>query len=179
MSPDDAKQLISRISLGDRAAFSTLYDALSGRLFAVTLRVLRNRAEAEEALQDAFLNIWRRAASYDAERAGPMAWLVTIARNAAIDRMRRRREAADIDDLPERADEDAISPELAAMQSQEAAGLHACLEELTARESEMIRTAFMGGLTYSELAAREAKPLGTIKSTIRRSLLKLRHCLER
>ena len=93
--------------------------------------------------------------------------------------MRRRREAADIDDLPERADEDAISPELAAMQSQEAAGLHACLEELTARESEMIRTAFMGGLTYSELAAREAKPLGTIKSTIRRSLLKLRHCLER
>ena len=179
MSPDDVKHLISRISLGDRAAFSALYDAVSGRLFAVTLRVLRNRAEAEEALQDAFLNIWRRAASYDAERAGPMAWLVTIARNAAIDRMRRRREATDIDDLPERADESAVSPELAAMASEEAAGLHACLEELPQREAEMIRSAFMGGLTYSELAARETKPLGTIKSTIRRSLMKLRHCLER
>ena len=179
MAPDEAKQLISRVSLGDRAAFDRLYDALSGRLFAVTLRVLRNQAEAEEALQDAFLNVWRRAASYDRERAAPMAWLVTIARNAAIDRMRRRRETTDIDDIPERADEDAVSPELAAMQSQEAAGLYACLEELTAGEAEMIRSAFLGGLTYSELAAQQTKPLGTIKSTIRRSLMKLRHCLER
>jgi len=83
--------LIKRVSLADRAAFSELYDATSAKLFAVVLRIMKDRSEAQDALQDCYTNLWRRAKSYDEQRARPVAWLAMIARNAAIDRLRRRR----------------------------------------------------------------------------------------
>ena len=179
MSSETPESLLSRVSLGDRSAFSALYDATSGKLFAVISAIIRDRAEAQEALQDCYMNVWRRAASFDAERAAAMSWLIAVARNAAIDRLRRKRDHSNIDDVPEPQDMSAISPEAAAGASQDAERLHACLGELSEREAGLIRTAFMGGASYSQIAQQQKKPLGTIKSTIRRGLMKLRHCLER
>ena len=173
------KSLLSRVSLGDRSAFNALYDSTSGKLYSVAITILKNHAEAQEALQDCYMNVWRRAASYDPDRASAMSWLIAVARNAAIDRLRRRRDHSNIDDVPEPEDEFAISPEAAAGASQEAERLHDCLGELSDREAELIRSAFMSGASYSEIAQQKAKPLGTIKSTIRRAMMKLRHCLER
>ncbi len=179
MAKDTPEALLSRVSLGDRAAFSALYDATRGKLYAVVLRILTDPAEAQEALQDGYMNVWRRAKSFDAGRAAAMSWLIAVARNAAIDRLRRRREHANIDDVPEPEDMSILSPEAAAGASEEARKLHACLGELSAREGDFIRSAFMGGASYSEIAQDKSKPLGTIKSTIRRGLMKLRYCLER
>lgn len=176
---DDLDILLQRVSLGDRAAFATLYDRTSAKLYSVALHVLGNRSDADEALQECFVNVWRRAARYDETRARPMTWLIAIARNAAIDRARRRKPAAPLDDVPDMADLSAISPENAAIDGDEAARLHACLAHLAAGEGELIALSFMRGLSYSEVAEAKSKPLGTVKSTIRRGLMKLRYCLER
>ncbi|MGJ3230520.1 MAG: sigma-70 family RNA polymerase sigma factor [Oceanicaulis sp.] len=170
--------LIQRVSLADRAAFSELYDATSSRLFAIVLRIVKDSGEAQDALQDCYANLWRRAKSFDPEKARPMAWLAMIARNAAIDRLRRRRPAGSLEALDEPVD-DAPSPEASAVESDEARRVRACLEELTGIEAGLLTRAYYGGESYSEVAAAVAKPLGTVKSVIRRSLMKMRRCLER
>lgn len=176
---DDSRvaALIKRVSLADRAAFSELYDATSAKLFAVVLRILKDRGEAQDALQDCYTNLWRRAKSYDDQRARPMAWLVMIARNAAIDRLRRRRPTEALDPISEPVD-DTPSPEASAIESEEAKRVRKCLEELTKAEAGLLQRAFYGGESYSDVAAAEGRPLGTVKSVIRRSLIKMRRCLE-
>ncbi len=182
--PEDAAPLedwLAAVASGDAAAFERLYRATAPRLFGVCLRLLPERAEAEDALQDAYAAVWRKAAQFDAGRASAMTWLTTIARHQAIDRLRaapataRRAPLAAIEALPDAA----LSPAARAEQGAQAQQLQRCLDELDARGRGLIRTAFFDGATYEELAQRSGAPLGSVKSWIRRGLIQLRACLER
>ena len=171
---------LARVAGGDRAALQIVYRDTSAKLFGVCLRILNDRSEAEDVLQEVYLTVWRKAASFDPARASPITWLVAIARNRSIDRLRagaggRRMEPID-------AAEEVRDPAPAALElveaSQQASRLGMCLEQLEPRQAVAIRAAFMDGNTYDELAERMSVPLGTMKSWIRRGLLKLRDCLE-
>ncbi|MET0295430.1 MAG: sigma-70 family RNA polymerase sigma factor [Phenylobacterium sp.] len=178
--PDTLAELIGRIAAGDRAALRQLYEATSAKLFGVCLRILSDRDESEDVLQEVYLSIWRRADRFDAGRASVITWVSTIARNRAIDRLRARgplARAEPVEDL-EIAD-GAQGAEAGLAAAQDRSALFRCLGELDARTAAVIRTAFLDGVTYEALAARTGAPLGTVKSWIRRGLLKLRGCLER
>jgi RNA polymerase sigma factor, sigma-70 family len=181
-SPTECAEL-SRILLavgrGDQRAFAELYRLTSPRLFGVCLRMLRDRGEAEDALQETYATVWRRAESFDPARAGAITWLVTLARNKAIDRLRRHREQPlDDPDRIDLADEHQPSPAQHADASQERQRLQRCLDQLEPQQQSAVRAAFFSGATYNELAARSGVPLATMKSWIRRSLIRLRSCLE-
>lgn len=164
---------------GDRNAFATVYAATSAKLFGVCLRIFPDRNEAEDVLQDAYLTIWNKAASFESGRASPISWLVAVTRNRAIDRLRARKKAktTSVEDAAEIAD---FAPLVDAQLVQEADDriLHDCISSLDQRDALFIRSAFMGGSTYADLAKHEGQPLGTVKSRIRRALLKLRGCME-
>lgn len=178
------KQLVAalaRVAGGDRAALQIVYRDTSAKLFGVCLRILRDQGEAEDVLQEVFLTVWRRAASFDPERASPITWLATIARNRAIDRLRAdsgRRRTQPIDDAFEIGD-DAPNAFDRVAGDDEHRRLMECLGELEPRHAGAIRAAFLDGATYDELARRMDVPLGTMKTWIRRSLMRLRGCLER
>ena len=170
---------LARVAAGERNALQTTYRLTSAKLFGVCLRILNDRAEAEDVLQEVYVTVWQKAGDFDPKRASPMTWLITIARNRAIDRLRsgqsRRMEpienAADVADaapLAESILEDAES----------SAKLRGCLGGLADHEQKALRGAFFDGNTYEELAARMSVPLGTMKSWIRRALMKLKTCLE-
>jgi len=172
--------LLARVAAGERAAFEALYRATSGMLFAICLRVLPDRSEAEEALQDAFLAIWNKAMQFDPARASPSAWLGAIARNRAIDRLRSNpteSSTAPID-LAESIPDQSASPLDSAQSATNRVRLDDCLRQLDARQRMLIRTAFFDAITYEELARRAQAPLGSVKSWIRRGLIQLRTCLE-
>jgi RNA polymerase sigma factor (sigma-70 family) len=169
-----------RVAHGDRSALRMVYQDTSAKLFGVCLRILNDRSEAEDVLQDVYVTVWRKAASFDPGRASPITWMVAIARNRAIDRLRasavsRRMEPIEAADAVSDPAPAAVERVELAQQHQRLAG---CLEELEARQSVAIRAAFLDGATYEELATRMSVPLGTMKSWIRRGLLKLRACLE-
>src|SRR5262249_3265712 len=151
----------------------------SAKLFGACLRILNDRSEAEDVLQEVYLTVWNKAAAFDEARASPITWLVAIARNRAIDRARSRSRRSE----PIEAAADVADPGASAFESlasaQEHERLKSCLDEIEERQSLAIRAAFMGGFTYEELAERSGVPLGTMKSWIRRGLAKLRECLER
>lgn len=169
-----AKWLV-QVGEGDRAALKSIYNATSAKLFAVTLRILIDRSEAEDVLQEVFITIWRKAAQFDAVRAGAMTWLVTIARNRAIDRLRSRpaRTNVAIELAAEIADERPL-PDAILEAGGEAAKLQTALSMLDPRHAGIIRAAFFEGLSYEALAMREAVPVGTLKSWVRRGLLRMR-----
>jgi RNA polymerase sigma-70 factor (ECF subfamily) len=176
---DPLSELMARIAAGDRAALKRLYDATSAKLFAVCLRILGNRDESEDVLQEVYLTVWRRADRFEPARAGAVAWLATIARNRAIDRLRARGPLAYAEPVEDLQTPDAAPLASALLERAEEAGaLHRCLGELDERTRSVIRTAFFEGLTYEALAGRLGAPLGTVKSWIRRGLLKLKGCLE-
>lgn len=172
--------LLSRVAAGDRDAFQALYRETSALLFGICLSVLRDRAEAEDALQDAYVAIWHKAAQFDRSRATAITWLGSIARHRAIDRRRGAGSSATwvaLDVIEQHAADEgraASSPD----DAQSAARLDGCMSQLEPQRQRLIRAAFVEGATYSELAARCGSPLGTVKSWIRRSLLQLRACLE-
>lgn len=174
----EIEAMIARVALGDRAAFAALYDATSAKLFGVLLRVVNNREAAEDALQDTFEKVWHNAARYQVNGLSPMTWLITIARNTAIDRLRRLRATDPLDAVPDLHDP-TPDPEAQAIARGEAARLADCLAELDARHADAVQRAYMAGETYAELAARFAVPLNTMRTHLRRSLLKLRDCLTR
>jgi len=173
-------QALVRTGQGDRSAFETLYRSTSAKLFGVCLRIFGDRRDAEDALQDAYVTIWNRASSYDPARASPITWLVTVARNRAIDRLRAAGKGglAPLDEAAEVADP-APDAEQSLLEQGEAQALSGCIGELEARDAKFISAAFLGGATYAELAERERAPLGTVKSRIRRALIRLRECLDR
>lgn len=177
---DAAAQLLGAIARGDRAAFERLYRDTSARLFGVCLRLLPERAEAEDVLQEVYATVWRKAGQFDAGRASAAVWLAMIARNKAIDRLRAmpalRRAPLE---LSEELADAAPTPAAQAERLDERERLRRCLDELDARRRDLIRTAFFEGCTYEELAQRSGSPLGSVKSWIRRGLIQLRACLER
>lgn len=162
----------------DRAAFATLYNLTSAKLFGVCLRICGERQAAEDVLSEVYLTIWRRAGAYEPGRASPISWLATIARNRAIDwrRSAGRKVVVNLDDAPEVADPDP-SAEERMVTNDEDQRLHLCLDQLEDKQRGAIRTAFFDGLTYAELAKREGVPLGTMKSWVRRGLIRLKDCL--
>ncbi len=171
--------LLHAVAGGDREAFARLYGRTSARLFGICMRMLRDRDEAEDVLQEVYTSVWQRASSFDPARASPMTWLITLTRNRAIDRLRQHR-AAPLDDMVLRElTDDAPTPSLHAESSQERLRLDRCLDELEAKQKAALRAAFFTGATYNELAERSGIPLATMKSWIRRSLIRLRTCLER
>ena len=170
--------MLIRVAAGDRAAFERVYRLTSTKLFGVCLRILPVRQEAEDALQEAYLTIWRRADSFDPARGRAMTWLITLTRNCAVDRLRARRGVATAPiELADRVADPAPSA-MEGIERREASGLlSVCLGRLDAGDMRLVHTAFFEGSTYSELAERSSTPLGTIKSRIRRALMKLAECL--
>ena len=163
----------------DRAAFRQLYRMTSAKLFGICLRICGERQAAEDVLQDVYLVIWRRAGGYEPGVASPITWLATIARNRAIDWRRAQRlpPPADVADEVAQIPDPAPGAESTMIDADEAARVRNCLDELEPRQRAAIRTAFFDGLTYSELAQAQSVPLGTMKSIVRRGLLKMRGCL--
>lgn len=172
---------LARVATGDRAALEQIYRDTSAKLFGVLLRILNDRSEAEDVLQEVYITVWNKAGVFDPARASPITWLVAIARNRAIDRLRSggtvRKSSDPIDAAAEISDP---SPDAATLLEgdDERRRLAACLDELDGKTSGAIRSAFLDGLTYEQLAERAGIPLGTMKSWIRRGLMKLRACLD-
>jgi RNA polymerase sigma-70 factor (ECF subfamily) len=171
---------LSAVAGGDKAAVETLYEHTSAKLMGICLRILNDRQEAEDVLQDVYVSIWTRAGSFDPTRASPIAWLATIARNRAIDRLRARGARAQSSPVEEASEVADDKPDgfAAAAERQEGERIHYCLSTLEARAQEVIRAAFFDGLSYSDLARRAGVPLGTMKSWIRRGLQRMKTCLE-
>ena len=172
--------LLARVALGDAQAFERLYHATSAKLFGVCLRLLPERSDAEDVLQEAYAAIWRKAVQYDAAIASPISWLAMIAHNKAVDRLRSdgiARNVVPIEQAADVSDGSPTAPQLAE-HAGEARRLDQCLQQLEVRRRTLIRTAFFDGATYEELAHRTDTPIGTVKSWIRRGLLQLRTCLE-
>jgi len=180
LTRDELAQALGRTGQGDRAAFRLVYESTSAKLMGVCLRILSDRQLAEDVLQDTYLTVWRKAETFDASRASPITWLVTIARNRSIDRLRSGspvRNAAPIEaafDLADAAPLPSTTTEL----GDDVRRLNGCLEQLDEKVARCIRTAFFEGVTYDVLAEREGAPLGTMKSWIRRGLQRLKACLE-
>lgn len=176
---DELNQLLLQTGRNDQKAFAELYRRTSSKLFGVCLRMLRDRGEAEEVLQETYTTVWRRAGSFDAAKASAITWLVTLSRNKSIDRLRQHRE--ELLDDPSRMDDtvdEQPTPATHAETSQEHRRLQHCLDELEPQQQSSVREAFFTGATYNELATRCKVPLGTMKSWIRRSLMQLRTCLD-
>lgn len=175
---EDLDDLIARIALRDRRAFDRLYTLTSGRVYAVAIRIMKNTAEAEEVCQDAFVRIWQRAETFRPGEARALSWVTTIARNIAIDRLRRARlPSVPVEMAAEVADEKP-TPEGNVQALQERHQINLCLEELDATHASAVRLAYLEGFSYKDLAARYETPLNTMRTWLRRSLLRLRACLE-
>ena len=177
--------LLQRIVAHDTAALAELYDRHSRLLFGLTLRIVRDRAEAEEILQEAFVRVWTRAGTYDARVGGPLPWIVRLARNCAIDRLRARRSRAPVDASPgDVRDAEVVAapeiqnPEAAVLDAERREALAGALAGLSADQRELIEAAFFEGYTHSELARRFGLPLGTVKTRIRTGMIVMRQRLE-
>lgn len=181
---DELKQLLAATARGDRDRFHDLYRQTSSVLFAVALKVLRDRPLAEDVLQETFVQIWHRAGEYHADRGTVMVWLTTLVRYRAIDVIRKRRtplskRLADTEMAEQNiSEDDPKSPLGAAMAGQEASHVRDCLKHLNEKQQRSIYLAFFRGLTHLELAQYLAEPLGTVKARVRRGLFKLKTCLQ-
>ena len=163
--------LLGQVAVGDRNALAELYARTAPQLLGLVARMLHKRDVAEEVLHDAYLRIWHNAATFSAQRGTAMSWMVAIVRNAALDRLRRQRREVPLEALP-----DYDSPADGARGPAPSA-LADCMGQLEAEQRNCLLLAYYHGLTHEELAQRLGRPMGTVKSWIRRSLLRLRQCL--
>jgi RNA polymerase sigma factor (sigma-70 family) len=182
---------LSRAALGDRQAFKQLYDATSAHLFGVLLRIQRDRAIAEDLLQEVYVSAWKASASFDAQQSQPLTWLTHIARNKAIDSLRRAQSQprletvhADSDDddrpdLDQRMADVGPGPDELLERASDARQLAQCMQGLSAQQRQSVALAFFDGLSHAEVAEQLREPLGTVKSWVRRALMTLKTCLER
>ncbi len=178
--------LLAGVGRGDAEAFAQLYALTSPKLYALLLRILKTRDWAEDALQECYVRIWQHAERYTPERGSPMAWLASIARYRALDLLRARRPELSATDLQSDGGEDARplevedpaqSPDDHASESEGLARLDECLQDLAPEQREVLLAAYYEGYTHTEIARRRAAPMGTVKSWLRRGLLRLRDCL--
>jgi RNA polymerase sigma-70 factor, ECF subfamily len=168
--------LLTRSASGDRAAFRALYAATSAKLFGVCLALLKDRARAEDALQESFVRIWERGATFDVEKGAALAWMTTVARRVALNELRRRDRAhVPIDDEEQGAGE--IAAELPEQDPIGKGRLLLCLEKLEAERRQWVLLAYVHGYSHEELARRFGRPLGTMKSALFRGLADLRKCV--
>lgn len=181
MSPPDALAgLLAACARRDRSAFARLYDASAAKLYGVALRILRREDWAEEVLQECYVSIWTHAPEYRAGLAAPMTWMTSIVRNRCLDWLRRPRpEVSDEDGaIIERAESENPGPLAQLERLTQARALARCLQGLDARQRQAIALAFYDGLSHAELARHMGEPLGTVKTWVRRGLLRLKDCLE-
>lgn len=174
---DPIAELIQKCAAQDRVAFRQLYRDSSAKLMGVVLRILRERSEAEDALQEVYTRVWTKSGRYDATKGRGMTWLIAIARNLAIDRLRVRTETTGDDDMETIRDR-APRAEIRVIAKGEARRLADCFGTLEPERADAVRGAYLAGLSYVDLAARHAVPLNTMRTWLRRSLLKLRECLD-
>jgi RNA polymerase sigma-70 factor (ECF subfamily) len=182
-TPDTDARLLQRIAAGDSVALGLFYDAYSSILFGLALRILNDHKEAEDALQEVFLQVWDKADTYDPSLGRPLAWVITLTRNKAIDRLRSAHRRLKL--FEEAGEEIAAKGASSVGTAADAVGMGerahlvcAALTRLPAEQKHAIELAFFTGLTQSEIAAALNEPLGTIKARIRRGMLKLREELE-
>lgn len=181
MNPPDPQwlnELLARCALGDRQAFEQLYRASSAQLFGLALRIVRQQDLASEVLQEAFVKIWQRAGDFRPDLARASTWMGTIVRNQAIDRLRRQAHQPSASEPLEALVDEASGPEENTARARRDQALHRCLDELEGEQHMAMRIAYFEGLTHEEVAARMDRPLGTVKSWLRRGLQRLKHCLE-
>ena len=171
--------LITRIASGDQGAVAALYERTKKQLYGLVLRILRNPATAEEVLMDVYLQVWRQASHYDAQRGRPFTWLATIARSRALDRLRAVKPEDQWPDEIETVDVTAHPSDMeeAVMANERRQIVSAALDTFSPREREVIELAYFSGLTQREMASQLDQPLGTIKTRVRRALTKLRETL--
>ena len=181
--------LLARTGLGDRAAFATLYEQTSAHLLGVVMRIQRDRALAEDILQEVFVNVWRAAQSFDAAQSQPLTWLTSVARNRTIDSLRRAHAQPQLKttvsthddeetDVYDTVATDAPGPLELLSRASEARALAMCMDVLNPQQRQSIALAFFDGLSHAEVAASMREPLGTVKSWLRRALMALKNCLE-
>jgi RNA polymerase sigma-70 factor (ECF subfamily) len=180
-SSEELAHLLARCALRDRQAFEILYRETSAQLFGLVLRIVRDQDLASDVLQQAYLKIWDHAGDYRPDKAQPMTWIGAIVRNQAIDMIRRNAHqpiASDpVDELHWLAD-DAAGPQEIVDQVQQNRALHECLDQLEEKQRQALLLAYFNGMTHAELAQYLDKPLGTVKSWVRRGLLRLKKCLD-
>jgi RNA polymerase sigma-70 factor (ECF subfamily) len=177
MTDDPIADHIAKCAAGDRAAFRALYRDSSAKLMGVLLRILGERSEAEDALQEVYTRVWTRAGRFDATKGRGMTWLIAIARNLAIDRLRSR-PAASSDDGLDMVQDTTPRAEARLIAQGEARRVTDCFATLEPDRAAAVRGAYLDGLSYDDLAARHAVPLNTMRTWLRRSLLKLKECLD-
>ncbi len=171
--------LMPGIANGDERAFATLYDRTSRQVYSLVLRIIGNAATAEEVLLDAYTQAWRQRIQYDEKRGTPLAWLITIARSRAIDRLRSMRGSTERQAALDEAYMHVEATNIAAAVEAREAGDHvrSALDVLPREQREVIELAYYGGMTHSEIAARLNQPLGTVKTRVRLAMIKLREIL--
>jgi RNA polymerase sigma-70 factor (ECF subfamily) len=176
--PNDVDALVGRVAVGDRDAFSRLYDVVSPSVYGVARRVVRDPERAEDVAQDVFLEVWRKAPSYDDARGSARTWILTITHRRAVDAVRRNESQkkydgqANVDEVTREEPLDGL------IQAEEHSAVRDCLDTLTELQLESVRLAYFNGYTYPEVATLLEKPLPTIKTRMRDGLIRLRDCLE-
>ncbi len=176
---DPVTKLLLGVAAQDRAAFRALYSAAASKLMGVLLRILGNRAEAEDVLQEVFTRVWLRAGRYDPAKGAGMTWLIAIARNHALDRLRARKPDSTDDDQADLIPDMTPRAEARLIATGEARRIINCFDTLEPDRASAVRGAYLDGLSYQELADRNAVPLNTMRTWLRRSLLKLKECLDK
>ena len=186
----ELSQLLARAGLGDRAAFATLYERTSAHLLGVVMRIQRDRTLAEDILQEVYVNVWRAAQSFDAAQSQPLTWLTSVARNRAIDSLRRAQSQPQLKtnvqttnddeetDVYDTVADDAPGPLDLLSRASDARALASCMQGLSAQQRQSVALAFFDGLSHAEVADAMRQPLGTVKSWVRRALMSLKSCLE-
>jgi RNA polymerase sigma-70 factor (ECF subfamily) len=178
LTPAELVSLLAAVANGDETAFEKLYAATSAKLYGVVLRILRRPELADEVMQETYLKIWNGAAQFDASLASPITWMVAIARNRAIDLARKKTDVS-VEDMPEALAlaADVPDPLAARERSEDVRRLLDCLGRLEPEQRQLVLLAYYDGVSREQLAARFKRPVNTIKTWLRRSLLAVRECL--